>query len=116
MAGELAKHCALVSFNNGVIALSIDAANESLLTDNMKGRMQDALQACFSDPLTLLFEPRAAQALQAADTIAQRHEHAKQEELDAARDAITGEAAVQDLIKRFDATVDTSSILPNSNK
>ena len=116
MAGELAKHCALVSFNNGVIALSIDAANEALLTDNMKGRMQDTLQARFSDPLKLLFEPRVAQALQTADTIAQRHEDAKQEELDAARDAITGEAAVQDLIKRFDATVDTSSILPNSNK
>ena len=116
MAGELAKHCALVSSNNGVIRLSIDAANEALLTDNMKGRMQDALQACFSDPLKLLFEPRAAQTLQTADTIAQRHEDSKQEELDAARDAITGEAAVQDLIKRFDATLDTSSILPNSSK
>ena len=78
--------------------------------------MQDTLQARFSDPLKLLFEPRVAQVLQTADTIAQRHEDAKQEELDAARDAITGEAAVQDLIKRFDATVDTSSILPNSNK
>ncbi|MDG2154882.1 MAG: DNA polymerase III subunit gamma/tau [Gammaproteobacteria bacterium] len=116
MAGELAKHCALVSFNNGVIALSIDAANEALLTDNMKGRMQDALQACFSDPLKLLFEPCAAQASQSADTIAQRHEDAKQQQLDTARDAINGEAAVQDLIKRFDATVDASSIVPNTGK
>jgi DNA polymerase III subunit gamma/tau len=111
MAGELAKHCALVSFDKGVLRLNIDQANEVMLTENMKGRMQDALQNLFDEPLKLQIEARKDKP---TETIAARHEDAQQQALTAARDAIADDPAVQDLIRRFDASVEPSSVMPNS--
>ena len=110
MAGELAKHCALVSFEKGILKLSIDQCNDAMLTENMKGRMQDALQALFDEPLALHIEARTDKPV---DTIAARHEDAQQQANTAAHDAIAGDLAVQALIQQFDATVDPSSVTPN---
>ncbi len=111
LVGELAKHCALESYREGGIVLSIDKSNEAMLTDNIKARMQEALQAVFGPDLQLRIECRNDQP---AETIAARDADARQQAQSAATEAIASDPAVQDLISRFDATVDPSSVTPNT--
>ena len=108
VAGMLAQHAELVSYDADSISLRVAAEHKAVATRDYQERLRDALSQHFGHPLSL----RVDIGDDVADTPAaqtQRERQARQQE---AETSIQNDPIVQQLVREFGATVIPDSIKP----
>ncbi len=108
VAGMLAQHAELVSYDADSISLRVAAEHKAVATRDYQERLRDALSQHFGHPLSL----RVDIGDDVADTPAaqtQRERQARQQE---AETSIQNDPVVQQLVREFGATVIPDSIKP----
>ena len=110
MVRELAQHCELTGTANGTLRLRLGHTHRHLLAINRSGpeKLQEALAAHFGRPLRVHVEVGEI----ATETPAQRNEAVRAERHAAAVAALEQDPFVRELIERFDATMEESSVKP----
>ena len=108
---QLAEHCALGRRNGGRFELILGPENAHLNTDQVRGRLQDALSVQLGGRVALTVSvgqtPRS--------TPAQVRAAGEDERLRSAREAIEGDPAVREVQSTFDAVLEADSIRPIDN-
>lgn len=107
---ELAGHCVLKEHNKDKIHLVLSPAQEHLLNTNQKNRLVAALKTRFGEDVKVVMTVEDPDA----ETPAERKMREEQEKQHAAEKSVINDPAVKMLQDMFDATVDKSSIRPDS--
>jgi DNA polymerase-3 subunit gamma/tau len=108
VARELAANCVLDGRDGDTLRLTLDAAHQQLLTDQSRGRLEEALARHYGRPVTLRINAGAA----ADSTPARQRDRRDAEKLAAARTAIEEDPNVRALKDAFGAEVREASIKP----
>ena len=109
-ARQLAENCALESSTPFELCLSIDERNQHLLTDQLKSRLVDALQARMGAGLNVSFTMRE----HAGETVAARDARRAEQNLEQAKTAIETDPNIRKLVDLFGAEIDADSVRPAS--
>ena len=113
MAGQLAQNCALTKHDGALFEFVLEKRNEHLLTNNIKGRLQQALSKHFGiDAVVTISLGKETKV----DTVASRAKDEVEQQVSEARMAIRTDPQVQDFVALFDATVDEDSIVPTTGQ
>jgi len=107
-ARQLANHCVMIAREGPVVRLAIDPRNQFVRTRAQEEKLAQALSRYFGEKVRLEFEVTEP----AAETPAQAEQRAALEELDAARQSLESDPAVQGLKERFGATLLTDTVRP----
>jgi DNA polymerase III subunit gamma/tau len=105
---QLARHCAFVGREGGVVRLTLDPAQEILATPAQQERLRKALCTHFGVEVKLQLELSRP----AEETPAERERRKAAERQREAEHAIEADPLVREMQKVFDATVDPDSIRP----
>jgi DNA polymerase-3 subunit gamma/tau len=108
-ARQLAAHCALVAQTPFELRLTLDKRNGHLLTDNLRGRLQAALQERLGSAIKVLFVSAEA----TPDTPAARKARNDDDDLRQAQEKIAADSNVQQMAELFGAEVIPGSIRQN---
>ena len=103
---ELAQHCAWGGMTDGVVTLRLGEAQKHLAAQ--QARLQDDLSRHFDQPLRLRIEVGEI----AGKTPAQRNAEARKQRHAEAVASLAQDPFVQEMIERFDATLQESSVRP----
>ncbi len=106
MVRELAQHCEWGGLTNGVVALRLGEAQKHLLAQ--QARLQTELSRHFDQPLKLRIEIGEIDG----ETPAQRNAAARKQRHAEAVASLAQDPFVQEMIERFDATLQESSVRP----
>ena len=109
LSGELAAHSELVDSAGGCLRLRLDGAHESLLTEETRQDLRDALLAAL--PAYSQVEIEIAGADQ-GETLAGRNQAAERRRQQRAEEEFKADPFVQASLKGFDAEIETGSIRP----
>ncbi len=107
---ELANHCTLDSYEDGVLRLTLDQTSAHLLNKERETVFRQALAKHYGDPLEL----RIAAGSPQAETPARERLRTQTERQQAAVEVIMTDPAVQALQENFNAKVDTGTIRPKT--
>jgi len=105
---QLADNCALAEFDGSEMKLAVNKLSEHLLTDQLQGRLVDALCKGYGKKLRVQFEVLSDQI----DSAASRGADASARQMQAAKDSIQNDPNVRELVDMFDAQVEEESIRP----
>ena len=108
---QLAEHCALGRRNGGRFELILGPENSHLNTDQVRGRLQDALSVQIGGRVTITVSIGQTPT----STPAQVRAAGEDERLRSARESIEGDPAVREVQSTFDAVVEADSIRPIDN-
>ena len=108
---ELAGHCVLKEHTKDRIHLVLSPSQEHLLNTGQKERLQAALKTRFGDTVKVVMSVEDPDS----ETPAQKKIREEQEKQLAAEQSVKNDPKVKLLQDMFDATVDKSSIRPNTN-
>lgn len=108
---ELAGHCILKEHTRDRIHLVLSPAQEHLLNTNQKDRLEAALKSRFGDAIRIQVSIENPDA----ETPAQQKAREERERQLAAEQSVENDPNVKLLQDMFDATVDKTSIRPNTN-
>lgn len=108
---ELAGHCILKEHTRDRIHLVLSPAQEHLLNTSQKDRLEAALKSRFGDAIRIQVSIENPDA----ETPAQRKAREERERQLAAEQSVENDPNVKLLQDMFDATVDKTSIRPNTN-
>lgn len=103
---ELASHCVISGKNDKRIKLSISPAQENLVSDTQKERLQQLLREYYGHDIRLSITVEET----GIETPAERRVREGQERQEAAVSSFLNDPDVQALVDTFDATVDKDSI------
>jgi len=106
-ARQLASHCALLGREGGVVRLALDPRAETVRTRAQEDKLAQALSRYYGESVRVelvMEEP--------ADTPARAQHRASLAQIEAARQALEGDATVRALKERFGATVQPDTIRP----
>lgn len=106
MVRELAQHCEWVGLANGVVALRLGEAQKHLLAQ--QSRLQTELSRHFDQSLKLRIEVGEIDG----ETPAQRNAAVREQRHADAVASLAQDPFVQEMIERFDATLQESSVRP----
>ena len=106
MVRELAQHCEWGGIANGVVALRLAEAEKHLLAQ--QARLQAELSRHFDQPLKLRIEVGELDG----ETPAQRNAAVRERRHAEAVASLVHDPFVQEMIERFDATLQESSVRP----
>lgn len=107
-ARMLANHCVLLGRRGGVVRLGIDPRNAFVRTQGQVDKLAQALSKYFGETVRIEFESTQA----GLETPAQAEQRAEIEQLDAARQSLETDPAVQVLRETFGATLVPESVRP----
>jgi DNA polymerase-3 subunit gamma/tau len=107
-ARQLAENCALLVRTDTSMELSVNRVSEHLLTEQLQGRLIEALRKSLGAGFQVAFTVVDAEV----DTVAARDAKATDNKVSAARAAIENDPNVQDMKDMFGAQVDQDSIQP----
>ncbi|MBX5459987.1 MAG: DNA polymerase III subunit gamma/tau [Steroidobacteraceae bacterium] len=107
-ARMLANHCVLIGRRGGVVRLGLDPRNAYVRTQGQVDKLAQALSRHFGEPVRIEFETPPA----GLETPAQAEQRAEVEQLDAARQSLEADPAVQALRETFGATLVPESVRP----
>ncbi len=107
---QLAANCVLAGREGATIQLRLDPLGQSLLTDNLKGRLAKALSEYFGEGLKV----QVTLAEQPEDTLVRKKNEAERQRQVDARRSIESDPHVKALQEQFGATLDPQSIKPRS--
>jgi len=110
-ARQLAEHCVLSRYSDSKIDLLLAPENGYLNTDQVRGRLEDALVQRLGGKLTISI----AIGEIAGNTPAQVRVTGEDERMRAAREAIDSDPAVKEAQKAFDAIVEADSVQPHDS-
>ena len=110
IANEVASHCVLESFNEGVVSLRIDEGHSHLVGDRARDRIRDSLAQYFGKPVRLEIHKGELEA--AAPTPAKIESDEEAERLRRAEQAIKDDPTVQALTSKFNARITSGSVQP----
>ncbi|MBI1425409.1 MAG: DNA polymerase III subunit gamma/tau [Gammaproteobacteria bacterium] len=105
---QFAMNCAWHDRAGNKINLILEPSCENLLNKERIDRLQEALQNYYGQPVVLSVEVGKV----ASETPAQHAQREKQEQLDAATQAIESDANVQKIVDTFGAKINTNTIQP----
>lgn len=108
MARMLAQYCEANVFSPGRITLCLAPEHRHLLEKSYQEKLKGQLEAYFGDPVELTISLASING----DTLATRQENEKRNRQAEAINAIESDPFVQELIEKFDATLDITSIKP----
>jgi DNA polymerase-3 subunit gamma/tau len=108
VAAQLARNCAVLKVQGGVVQLSLDS-RFGARTAAAESRLAQALSTHFGQTLTLQFNTTPG-----AETPAQAEERAGQVQLEAARRAVSDDPTVRALQERFGAMLLPETIRPSN--
>ncbi len=103
---ELAGHCVLKEHGKEKLHVVLAPAQRHLLNTAQKGRLQEAVKACFGSDMKLIISVAEA----AAETPAQMRDRAEEERQRAAVQSFENDPEVQAMLETFDGTLDRDSI------
>lgn len=109
VARELAANCMLEGRDDDSFRLTLDSAYQQLLTDQSRGRLEEALAGHFGRPVSVHIS--TGSTAQRA-TPARQRDRREAQKLEAARAAIEQDPNVRALKETFDAEVREASIKP----
>lgn len=104
----LANHCVLIGRRGGVVRLGLDPRNAYVRTQGQVDKLAQALSRHFGETVRIEFETPPA----GLETPAQAEQRAEVEQLDAARQSLEADPAVQALRETFGATLVPESVRP----
>ncbi|MCU0976434.1 MAG: DNA polymerase III subunit gamma/tau, partial [Steroidobacteraceae bacterium] len=107
-ARQLAAHCSVISFENDVLRLRLDARGEVLRTRQQEQKLAQALSRAAGRDLRLDLEV----AEDAGDTPARADEREQQARVEQARQALERDPTVLALKDRFGAVIQPDSVKP----
>ncbi len=107
-AGELARNCALIGIENGVVRLSAKDGHGELAAPSLIATIQEKLGAALGQPIKVRFE-KATSAIETPADASERDRAARQKSAEAAIDA---DSFVQTAIRDFGAHVVPGSVKP----
>jgi DNA polymerase-3 subunit gamma/tau len=107
-ARQLAAHCSVISFENDVLRLRLDARGEALRTRQQEQRLAQALSRAAGRELRLDLEV----AVDPGDTPARADEREQQARLVQAREALERDPTVRALKDRLGAVIQPDSVKP----
>jgi len=107
-ARMLANHCVLIGRRGGVVRLGLDPRNAYVRTQGQVDKLAQALSRHFGETVRIEFETPPA----GLETPAQAEQRAEVEQLDAARQSLEADPAVQALRETFGATLVPESVRP----
>ncbi|MFL2539413.1 MAG: DNA polymerase III subunit gamma/tau [Candidatus Rariloculaceae bacterium] len=110
-ARQLAEHCVLCSHTNGKIALILATEHAHLNTDQVRGRLREALAQRLGGNLVISIEIGDSDV----GTPAEIRIAGENELMREAREAISKDPAIKEAEKAFDAIVEAESIQPHGN-
>ena len=107
-AGELARNCALIGIDDGVVRLSAKDGHGELAAPSLVATIQEKLGAVLGQPVKVRFE-KATTAVETPADASERDRAARQKSAEA---AIDGDSFVQAAIRDFGAHVVPGSVKP----
>ena len=105
---QLADNCALVEFDGSEMKLAVNKLSQHLLTEQLQGRLVDALGKGYGKKVRVQFEVLSDEI----DSVASREADASSRQMQAAKDSIENDPNVRKLVDMFDAQVEEESIRP----
>lgn len=111
MTRMLAQYCEASTFSSDKITLCLAPEHRHLLEKTYQEKLKKQLEAYFGNPVALSISLSSING----DTLANRQENEKRSRQAEAVQAIESDPFVQELIEKFDATLDINSIKPNLN-
>lgn len=109
MTRMLAQYCEASTFSPGKIVLCLAPEHRHLLEKTYQEKLKAQLEAHFGNPVELTISLSSI----SGDTLATRQKNEQRTRQAKAIDAIESDSIVRDLIEKFDATLDVTSIKPN---
>lgn len=109
MTRMLAQYCEASAFSSGKVTLCLAPEHRHLLEKTYQEKLKGQLEAHFGNSVELTISLASING----DTLATRQENEKRTRQAAATNAIESEPFVQELIEKFDGTLDVTSIKPN---
>jgi len=107
-ARQLADNCAMVERSDTRISLNVSRSSEHLLTEQMQKRLAEAMQGKLGAGMQVQFSVVDDEI----ETVATREADKSAEQLAEARDSITNDPTVRNLMDTFGAEVEPESIQP----
>ena len=108
MSKNILMQCTFLSRRDMTLQLQIDPQYFDLLNESHQQRITDALTDYFAGPLNVRIEAGSSEL----ETPMAHQQRKLKERLQQARDALEQDPVVQDIIQRFDASLDLESIEP----
>jgi DNA polymerase-3 subunit gamma/tau len=108
MTRQLAEHCALVSYQNGAITLSLDPAFANLCNPKWEQGLQQVLGQYLATEVRLSIDD----GQEASGTPVQLRKEKAAADQQAAEEAITGDEALHSILEHFDGTIQPGSVKP----
>jgi DNA polymerase-3 subunit gamma/tau len=107
MTAAIARSCALVQVDGQHYQFDLDPDNSALYNDAQRQRLQEALASVLG-PVQVAVEVRPVRG----ETPDQRRQRLQQEAWHSASQALLTDPALQQVLERFDASIDENSIQP----
>ena len=111
-ARQLAEHCVLINQSNSKIALMLASEHAHLNTDQVRGRLEEALGQRLDGKLVISIEIGNPEV----DTPAEIRMAGENKLMREAREAIVADPAVKEAQKAFDAIVEAESVQPHGSE
>lgn len=108
MSKNILMQCTFLACRETTLQLQIDPQYFDLLNESHQQRITDALTDYFAGPLNVRIEAGRSEL----ETPMAHQQRKHKERLQQARDALEQDPVVQDIIQRFDASLDSESIEP----
>jgi len=107
-AQQLATHCAYLRREGATLHLAINAAHREMATEQLVGRLEEALSRHFGEALKLKIQPGNG----VLQTPAKLDENREAERLEAARLAVAADPKIRELCETFGTQVNPDLVKP----